>query len=97
MGRGEQATGDGGEIAPRRIGGRLRLVGAGPGDPDLLTLAAYRAIKEADVVLADRLIPQAIIDMIAGEVKVSFLRRSLAAWSSAWRCSRTATSWFGRT
>ncbi|KAJ1758957.1 uroporphyrin-III C-methyltransferase, partial [Coemansia sp. RSA 1752] len=48
--------------------GRLILVGAGVGDPELLTVRAHRALKEADIVLADKLIPEAVLDIIDCEI-----------------------------
>jgi uroporphyrin-III C-methyltransferase/precorrin-2 dehydrogenase/sirohydrochlorin ferrochelatase len=46
-----------------QIPGSVVLVGAGPGDPGLLTLRALRALNEADVILHDALISEPILDL----------------------------------
>ena len=44
--------------------GKVFLVGAGPGDPDLLTRKAERVIKDADVVLYDKLVDERVIALV---------------------------------
>ncbi|UCX03652.1 uroporphyrinogen-III C-methyltransferase [Shewanella sp. HL-SH8] len=57
--------------------GKVWLVGAGPGDIELLTLKAYRIIKHADVVLYDALVSQDIQDLIPhGAEKIAVGKRA---------------------
>ena len=57
--------------------GKVFLVGAGPGDPSLITLRAVELIKKADVVLYDRLVSKKILSMIPK-------RQSSLCWKSSW-------------
>jgi uroporphyrin-III C-methyltransferase len=55
--------------------GHITLVGAGPGNPDLLTQAALRAINTADLVLADKLVPAEVLALIPRRTEVYIARK----------------------
>jgi threonine dehydrogenase-like Zn-dependent dehydrogenase len=66
----DTVVGTAGAVKGGTAKGRILLVGAGPGDPGLLTVAAAKAIAAADVVLADRLVPTSILQLANGTVQV---------------------------
>lgn len=55
--------------------GTVYLVGAGPGAPDLLTVRAVRLLGEADIVFHDALIPDEILRLASGAIKISVGKR----------------------
>ncbi len=57
---------DSGVVTPR---GRVTLVGAGPGDADLLTVKAVRALQSADVILYDDLVSGEVLELARREAK----------------------------
>ena len=56
-----------------RAKAKVYLVGAGPGDPELLTLKALRLLREADVVVYDRLVSPSILELIPAGTRRVFV------------------------
>ncbi|MCT2279341.1 uroporphyrinogen-III C-methyltransferase [Micromonospora chalcea] len=58
------------EGPPLDTGGRVALVGSGPGDPELITVKGWRLLTEAEVVVADRLVPGLLLDELRPDVEL---------------------------
>jgi uroporphyrin-III C-methyltransferase / precorrin-2 dehydrogenase / sirohydrochlorin ferrochelatase len=75
----ERLLAAGGEAAP----GFVHIVGAGPGDPELLTLKARRLLHEADVVIHDRLVPGAVLELARREATIVEVGKT--GYGASWR------------
>jgi len=66
--------------------GKVYLIGAGPGSPDLISLRGLRALRSADSVLVDRLVPRTVLcdlEIAADEKVVEWLGDKTPTWSQA--------------
>jgi len=57
--------------SPVSTKGKVCLVGAGPGDPDLLTVQALKRIQTASLVISDRLVSKEILQLVKGKLKIA--------------------------
>jgi uroporphyrin-III C-methyltransferase/precorrin-2 dehydrogenase/sirohydrochlorin ferrochelatase len=61
--------------------GVVHLVGAGPGDPELLTLKALRVLQDADIVFHDKLVDARVLDLIRRDAERVYVGKSKGAHS----------------
>lgn len=66
---------------PKLASGKVSLVGAGPGDPELLTLKALRAIESADLILFDQLVGEGIKALFPSSVPAFYVGKRIGAHS----------------
>lgn len=53
--------------------GQVQLVGAGPGDPDLLTIKAHRAIQQADIIIYDQLVSRDVLALARRDAELLYV------------------------
>ncbi|OVA11187.1 Tetrapyrrole methylase [Macleaya cordata] len=68
----EDGSSNGGKRGP----GNVFLVGTGPGDPELLTLKALRAIESADLLLYDRLVSNDVLNLVKGDARLLYVGKT---------------------
>ena len=95
--RGPEALARGGELAvrkalsdlledakqARRGAGFVHLIGAGPGDPELLTLKARKLLHEADVVIHDQMVAQEVLELVRREAII--VQTGKRGFASGWK------------
>lgn len=68
-----EGSGGGGD---KRGPGNVFLVGTGPGDPELLTLKAVRAIESADLLLYDRLVSNDVLELVKADARLLYVGKT---------------------
>ncbi|KAJ5885167.1 hypothetical protein N7495_009677 [Penicillium taxi] len=72
-GKSDTVVASGDDIISKK--GKIVLAGSGPGHPDLLTRATFNAIQSADIILADKLVPAGVLDLIPRRTEVRIARK----------------------